>query len=302
MSSITKDIPGRTKSIGEYIFDFVVAFLLLSFCLVIVLPLLHIISASFSDPFELLLGKVGIWPVKPTLSLYRMVFKNPEIWRSYGNTLLYTTLGTAISVFLTLTAAYPLSRKELYGRRWIQLFYIFTMFFSGGMIPSYILVTSILDIDNTIWAIVLPSAMSTYNMIVARNFLEQTVPDEVIESASIDGCNDIRIFRQIVLPISLPIIAVMALFYGVGHWNQWFNAMLYVQQRSLYPLQMILREILLQNDVSNMTGAMNTSDKEMVGAGIKYATMVVSTLPIMLLYPFLQKYFVQGMTIGAVKG
>ena len=213
--------------------------------------------------------------------------------------ILYTVLGTCISVALTACAAYPLSRKDFYGRNLFMGLFVFTMFFTGGMIPTFLIVQR-LNLLNTIWAMVLPTAVSTYNLIIMRTFFESTIPFELVESASLDGCNDIVIFFRIVLPLSGPILAVMVLFYGVGLWNSWFPALLYLKDRAMYPLQMVLREVLIQSDISNMAGS--SGDVEIIGDGLKYATMVVATLPIMCLYPFLQKYFVKGVMIGAVKG
>ena len=260
----------RTKikeSTGERIFTGVIYAILILFCAIIVFPLLHIVSGSFSDPMALLRGEVSFWPKGFTFSMYEKVFKDASIWQGYGNTIVYTVLGTCISVVLTAFAAYPLSRKDFYGRNLFMGVFVFTMFFTGGMIPT---------------------------------FLESTIPFELVESASLDGCNDLVIFFRIVLPLSGPILAVMVLFYGVAQWNSWFPALLYISDRGLYPLQMVLREVLIQSDISNMAGS--SGDVEIIGDGLKYATMVVATLPIMCLYPFLQKYFVKGVMIGAVKG
>lgn len=284
---------------SEIVFSVVVMIILVLFCLVVLLPLIYVVSASFSDPYALMVGDVGLFPVNPMLSMYKRVFQNSEIWGSYLNTIIYTVVGTCISLVLTCSGAYPLSRPDMYGRGPIMMVFTFTMFFSGGMIPSYLLVQR-LNMMNSIWAIVVPSAISTYNLIVMRTFYQQTIPNELVESASLDGYNDLQIFAKIVLPLSAPIIAVMALFYGVAMWNSWFSALLYLRDRAKYPLQMILREILIQNDSSMANAA--TTDNEMIGLGIRYATMVVATLPIMCLYPFLQKYFVKGVMIGAVKG
>lgn len=295
---------GRNKnkireSLGERLYDWVVNIVLVLCCIVIVVPLLHIISGSFSDPMSLLRGEVGLLPKGFTLSMYEKVFKDSSIWRGYGNTILYTVLGTVISVVLTCSAAYPLSRKSFYGRNLFMGIFVFTMFFSGGMIPTYLIVQR-LGMLNTVWAIVLPTAVSTYNMIIMRTFYESNIPQELIEAAAIDGYNDLQSFFRIVIPLSAPIIAVMVLFYGVAQWNSWFTALLYLSDRGMYPLQMVLREVLIQSDISNMAGS--SGDVEIIGDGLKYATMVVATLPIMCLYPFLQKYFVKGVMIGAVKG
>lgn len=298
-SSKTKSNTKIKETLGERVFSWVVITLLVLFCLLIIFPLLHIISGSFSDPMALLRGEVSFFPKGFTLSMYEKVFKDSSIWLGYRNTLLYTVLGTAISVILTMCAAYPLSRKDFYGRNVVTSIFVFTMFFTGGMIPTFLIVQRLHLLD-TIWAMVLPTAVSTYNMIIMRTFFEQTIPFELVESASLDGCNDLGIFFRIVLPLSGPIIAVMVLFYGVSQWNSWFPALLYLRDRGLYPLQMILREVLIESDISNMAGGMG--DVEIIGDGLKYATMVIASLPVMCLYPFLQKYFVKGVMIGAVKG
>lgn len=287
------------ESFGERLYTFVIYALLIVFCLMILIPLLHIISGSFSDPMALLKGEVGLLPKGLTLSMYKTVFKDAEIWQGYWNTIVYTVVGTAISVVLTAFGAYPLSRKDFFGRNVFMGLFAFTMFFTGGMIPTYLLVKQ-LHMLNTMWSLVLPSAVSTYNLIIMRTFFQTSIPGELAESASLDGCNDLGIFFRIVIPLAAPIFAVMVLFYGVAQWNSWFPALLYVSDRSLYPLQMVLREVLIQSDISNMAGS--TGDVEVIGDGLKYATMVVATLPIMCLYPFLQKYFVKGVMIGAVKG
>ena len=287
------------ETTGERVFSLVVGAILVIFCALIVFPLLHIISGSFSDPMALLRGEVSFLPKGFTLSMYEKVFKDASIWRGYGNTVLYTVLGTLISVVLTAFGAYPLSRKDFYGRNVFMGIFVFTMFFNGGMIPTWLIVQR-LGLLDTIWAMVLPTAVSTYNLIIMRTFFQTTIPYELVESASLDGCNDLVIFFRIVLPLSGPIMAVMVLFYGVALWNSWFPALLYLSDRGLYPLQMVLREVLIQGDIGNMSGS--TGDAEIIGDGLKYATMVVATLPVMCLYPFLQKYFVKGVMIGAVKG
>lgn len=295
----TQKSPKVRETFGERAFSAAITVILLLFAAAIVLPLLHIISGSFSDPMSLLRGEIVFLPKKFTLAMYERVFRDSSIWRGYANTILYTVAGTAISVVLTSCAAYPLSRKDFYGRNVFMAIFAFTMIFQGGMIPSFLIVQKLKMIDS-VWAILLPLAISTYNMIVMRTYFENTIPFELVESAQLDGCNDLRLFFRIVLPLSAPIIAVMVLFYGVAQWNSWFPSLLYLRDRNLYPLQMILREVLIESDVSNMAG--NAADVEIIGDGLKYATMVVATLPIMCLYPFLQKYFVKGVMIGALKG
>lgn len=287
------------ESFGERMYTYVVNILLILFCLMILIPLLHIISGSFSNPMKLLRGEVGLLPKGFTLKMYETVFKDSDIWQGYWNTIVYTVVGTLISVALTARGAYPLSRKDCFGRNVFMGLFVFTMFFTGGMIPTYLLVKN-LGMLNSMWALVLPSAVSTYNLIIMRTFFQSSIPGELVESASLDGCNDLGVFFRIVIPLSAPIFAVMVLFYGVAQWNSWFPSLLYISNRSMYPLQMVLREVLIQSDISNMAGS--TGDVEIIGDGLKYATMVVATLPIMCLYPFLQKYFVKGVMIGAVKG
>lgn len=284
---------------GERIFTWTIYGILFLFCALIIFPLLHIISGSFSDPMSLLRGEVSFWPKGFTLTMYEKVFKDSSIWRGYRNTIFYTVMGTAISVAITTCAAYSLSRKDFYGKNIFMGMFVFTMFFNGGMIPTFLIVQR-LNLLNTFWALILPTAVSTYNLIIMRTFFQSTIPFELVESASLDGCTDLGIFFRIVLPLSGPIIAVMVLFYGVGQWNAWFPALLYLRDRALYPLQMVLREVLIESDISNMAGS--SGDVEIIGDGLKYATMVVATVPIMCLYPFLQKYFVKGVMIGAVKG
>jgi len=217
-------------------------------------------------------------------------------------------LGTSINLLVTLPCAYALSREDFYGRRAFTNFMLVTMFLSGGLIPSYLLIRS-LGMLNTVWALVIPGAVSVYNVVVTRTFFQSTIPREMEEAAIVDGCFDFRLFMQIVLPLSTPIIAVMALFYGVGHWNSFFNALIYLSDRSMYPLQMILREILILQDMSSNTVSNVTSEmanmlysKQQLAQVIKYGVMIVSSLPVIIVYPFLQKYFVKGMMVGSIKG
>ncbi len=285
-------------SVGDKIFKTANGLLLIIFCALILYPLLWIVSGSFSDPFALMTGKVHLWPVNPTLRLYKVVFMHPDIWTSYGNTIVYTIVGTFISVALTCLAAYPLSRQEFFGKKFFTAVLMITMFFSGGMIPTFLLVQQLNMLD-TIWAIVLPGSMSVYNTIVMRTFFITTIPKDLEDSAFLDGANDIQFFGKIALPLSKAIMAVMVLFYGVTHWNSWFSAFLYMSSRERYPLQLILREILIQGNTSIAGGG---GDNDLIGEGVKFATMVVATVPIMCLYPFLQKYFTKGVMIGSLKG
>lgn len=288
----------RRKSSSEFIFDFVNNFLLTALVLVTIYPFLYVLFASLSDS-DLLMQKVGILlaPLGFSIKAYISVLNNPMIAIGYGNTFLYMAVGTTINMLMTSLGAYVLSRKDFRIKRIMSLLIIFTMFFSGGMIPTYLVVMQLGMIDK-IWALVLPGAISTMNLLIMRTAFMSISPS-LEESAYIDGANDLVILSRIVLPLSLPTVAVMVLFYGVGHWNSWFSAMIYLRTRTKYPLQLILREVLVLNDVSRMdTGVIPGAA---IGESIKYATIMVATLPILLLYPFLQKYFVKGVMIGAIK-
>ncbi|MBP1043484.1 carbohydrate ABC transporter permease [Vagococcus sp. BWB3-3] len=302
----------NTKTVKETKADkafiaFVYIFLGLAL-LVVLYPLVYIISASISDPQLVNSGQMFLFPKGITFEGYTTIFDNKDIWRGYLNTIFYTVLGTSINLIVTLPAAYALSRIDFFGRKSFMNFLLVTMFISGGMIPSYLLVKNLGMID-TVWAMVIPNAASVYNIVVTRTFFQSTIPREMEEAAIIDGCSDFKLFSKVVLPLSMPIIAVMALFYGVGHWNSYFNALIYLSDKSMYPLQMVLREILVLQDLSsNATSNITASMAEMMYSKqqlvqvIKYGVMIVSTLPVIIVYPFLQKYFVKGMMVGSLKG
>lgn len=266
-------------------------------------PMVYILSASFSASSMVSAGKVWLLPIKPTLYNYQTVFQYKNVFVGYGNTIVYTTVGTLIAVSLSLICAYPLTRVSLPGHRFFALFFLFTMIFHAGMIPNYLLIRD-LGLMNTRWAVILPGALNIYNMIVARSFMQSTIPSELFEASRIDGCDDFMYFFRVVLPLSKPIIAVISLYYAVQYWNSYFSAFLYLVDMKKYPLQLFLREILL---LSNFAG---TEDMEpelqalMRGLGdtLKYAVIVISTVPLMMFYPFAQKYLVKGVMIGAVKG
>lgn len=282
----------------------IVIYILLSIILLLVLyPLIFVISASISDPLTVSRGEMWLFPKDLTFIGYELVFANKEIWTGYANTLLYTFVGTAINLVMTIFAAYPLSRKDFAGRNVITAYIVFTMFFSGGLIPTYLLVKN-LGMINTMWALIIPGAVSVWNIIIMRTFFQTSIPNEIQESASIDGCSNMQTLWRIVLPLSMPIIAVMILFYSVGHWNSYFNALIYLNDRDKYPLQLFLREILIKSQVDQMAGSLDLSVQKhlMEAEAIKYAIVIVANLPVLLLYPFLQKYFVKGMMIGALKG
>lgn len=288
------------KSLGESIFDTTNIIFMLLLSTVTLYPLLYVLFASLSDPTYVLQNRgILLYPQGFSLNAYELVFKNPNISQAYLNTLIYVVAGTSINLFLTCLGAYALSRKNVLWKNPIMFLIVFTMFFEGGLIPMYILVGKLGMLDTRL-ALLIPSAISAYNLIIMRTSF-QAIPDSLEESARIDGANDWVILFRIVIPLSLPVIAVMLLFYGVGHWNSWFSAMIYLQDRSLLPLQMILREILILNDSNSMLTGVSIGDKEQIGETIKYATIIISTVPILFLYPFLQKYFVKGVMIGAIK-
>ncbi len=287
---------------GDRVFDFVLVLITILVVVLILYPLYFVTIASISDPMQIFQGEVILWPKGLNLEAYKRVFQNQDVFTGYKNSLIYTVLGTLITIAITFSAAYPLARKKLYGGSKIMGFFMFTMFFSGGLIPTYMLVKS-LHLYDTLWAVILVDTVSVYNIIVARTFMQNTIPEDIYEAAEMDGCSDIRAFFKIVLPLSAPIIAVLVLFYGVNLWNSYFNGLIYLSDRETYPLQLFLREILLNNMADSMIDSIGIDvSKFMVGESIKYAVIIVSSVPMLILYPFLQKFFVKGVMIGAVKG
>ena len=293
---ITQPRPhGIRVSTSRRVFLVVNTVILLAISFVMLYPVLYVIAASFSEETAILRGDVFLWPVNSHVKAYQKVFQYPLLWRSYGNTLLYTFLGTAINLVLTVLGAWALSQKKMLGRRFFTLMCTFTMFFNGGMIPTFLVIRE-LRLLNTIWAILLPGAVSTYNMILMRTFFMQ-IPQSLVEAAELDGCRDFGVLIRIVLPLSLASLMTIGMFYAVAHWNSYFTAVLYLSKPELYPLQIILRQVVLLNEIVE-----NSSSTENVMAeGIKYATIVVAMLPMLCVYPFVQRYFVQGVMIGSVK-
>ncbi|MEC0204942.1 carbohydrate ABC transporter permease [Paenibacillus lautus] len=289
-----------SKSVSEVLFDSANVILLCLLSIITLYPFLYVLFASISTPAEFVQHRgILLWPKGFSLDSYRMVFENPNIIRSYLNTIFYVVVGTTLNILMTALGAYGLSRKNVMWKGTIMMLIVMTMFFDGGLIPKYLLVKNMGLLD-TYWALIIPSAMTTWNLIIMRTAF-QGVPDALEESARIDGASDWTILFRIIIPLSLPVIAVMVLFYGVWHWNKWFDALIYLRDRNLFPLQLILREILIQNDTSSMMTSVGGGDRMPVGETIKYATIMVATLPILFLYPFLQKYFVKGVMIGAIK-
>ncbi|MBC8544222.1 carbohydrate ABC transporter permease [Bianquea renquensis] len=284
-----------------YAFNYL--FLLLIF-IIVGYPLLIVVSNSLSSPEAVTGGKVWLLPVDFSLEGYQAVFQDKSIVSGFRNSFFYMIVGTAINMVVTTLCAYPLSIKTLPGRRWFMLLFSFTMFFSGGMIPTYLLIYK-LGMINTVWSMILPGAISVWNMILMRTYFMNSVPGDIREAAIIDGCSDFRYLVKILIPLSVPIMAVLVLYYAVGHWNSYFNALLYLRDTDLYPLQMVLRNILIMNNASM---DMLASDPEAMSLRIKmidlvkYSVIVVASLPLVILYPFIQKYFVQGIMVGSLKG
>lgn len=295
----------KRESATDKIFIFFNTIFILFLIAIVVYPLLYIVSASISNPTLVNSGEMWLFPKDITFEGYERVFQNEAIWNGYKNTIIYTISGVIVHLLILLPCAYAVSRKDIPFKKGIMWFFLFTMFFNGGLIPTYLLIKD-LGMINTTWAMILPNALGVWSVIVARAFFQQNVPDELVEAAEIDGATDFYIFFKLVLPLSTPIIAVMALFHGVGLWNQYFNALMYLNDASLYPLQLVLREILILNEMSAdmmMTGQNLESFAEQARIAdiIKYAVMIVSALPLLIVYPFLQKYFVKGVLVGSIK-
>ena len=304
MTEVKKKIKGTAvrKTRFDRIFDGVIYTILGLLTASYLYILIFTVSASFSDPNAVYSGRVVLWPVDFTLQGYERVFQEKMLWIGYRNSIIYMVVGTLISTMLTITGAYALSRKDLPGRNIITGLLVFTMFFSGGIIPLYLIVRSLKLLD-TMWALILPGAISMSNIIIARTFFANNIPTGLLDAARIDGCNNIRFFFRIALPLSKPIIAVIALYYAIGLWNDYFNAMIYIKTRTNYPLQLFLREILISSQTSSaMTG--DVLEQELLAQLqeiIKYTLIVVGSVPLLVIYPFLQKYFVQGVMIGSLK-
>ncbi|MCI9334113.1 MAG: carbohydrate ABC transporter permease [Lachnospiraceae bacterium] len=265
--------------------------------------IVYILSASFSSPAALAAGKVVLWPVDFSVDGYKAVFNYSKVWIGYRNTIFYVIVGTAINVSMTLLCAYPMAQKDLYGGKVIMAYFTFTMIFNGGMIPTYILIKN-LGIMNTIWSLLLPGAMTIYNMIIARTFIRTNIPSELKDAARIDGCDDFHFFFEVVLPLSKAIIAVLILWYAVGHWNSYMDAFLYLRDNNLYPLQIFLKDVLVSGEFSaeDMMDPETAIALQNMKLLLKYSLIVVSVVPLFFFYPFVQKYFVKGVTIGSVKG
>lgn len=268
-------------------------------------PLIFVLSASFSEPSSVITGKVVLWPVNFTVEGYKTILEYAGIWTGYRNTIFYSLIGTTINICLTLPAAYALSRADFKARGFFTAFFSFTMFFNGGLIPTYLVVKDLGLVNNPAVLVIL-GAVSVWNMMITRTFFQGSIPHSLEEAAYLDGCSTTRLFLQIVLPLSTPIIAVLVLFYAVGHWNNYFNALIYLSKAEHYPLQLYLRNVLILEDVSALMGDTEAVQEWLERLerkeAMKFGVVVVSSVPVLVLYPFLQKYFVKGMTIGAIKG
>ena len=271
--------------------------------LIVAYPLYFVVIASVSDPFLVSTGQVWALPREITVEGYERIFTHQEILTGYRNSIMYAVVGTSVNLAITLTAAYALSRSDLVGRNAITFIFAFTMFFSGGIIPLFLLVRS-LGLYNTFWAMIFPTALSVWNMIIARTFFQSTIPKELLDSAKVDGCTDFRFFWSIVLPLSSAIIAVLLIFYAVGHWNAFFNALIFLRSRARFPLQLVLRDILIQHQFTDemMIDDASAEMSAMIAESMKYGVIIVASVPVMILYPFVQKHYVRGIMIGAIKG
>ncbi len=290
-------------SVGDRIFT-TMNYVFLTIILIAVLyPLVYVLSASFSEPAAVTAGEVILWPVRPTLIGYEKIFEHPAIMQGFANSIFYAVVGSTLNVVMTMLAAYPLSRKDLPGRRFLIVLFFFPMLFSGGLIPFFLVIRD-LGLLNTRWALIIPTALSVWNLMITISFIRTSIPEELLEAAQLDGCNDLQYLFRILLPLSGPIIAVLFLFYGVWHWNQYFYALIFLSNKELYPLQLIMREILVFNqlDLSMMSDIQQMAIQQGLKEQLKFTVLVVSSLPVMLIYPLVQRYFVTGITLGSVKG
>lgn len=306
---MVKSAGNNKLSKGDVLFDGINFIILTIVLLSVIYPLYFIIVASFSDPDGIYQGKVWLKPYLFNLEGYKAIFNYKDIWIGYRNSIVYTTVGVIINLICTFTLAYPLSKKRLPGKGVVTFLMVLTLYINGGLIPSYLLVRN-LGLLDTMWSLVLPPAVGVMNVIIIRTFFQSTIPDELFESAVLDGCSHTRYFFQILLPLSGAVIAVMVLFNGVGHWNSYFGAMIYISTKAKYPLQLVLRDILVVVDnTRNVAGtsggdqmAQMQMDAQALRELLKYGLIIVSSLPVLVLYPFLQKYFVKGVMIGSLKG
>ena len=297
--------PHALKSRGDIIFETIVVIILAILTLIILYPLYFVVIASFSDAKLVVAGEVWWYPKGVTLENYMQCFTNGDLMLGYRNAFIILILGTATNLFLTILCAYPLSRHDLWGRNGIMIYCTIPMFFGGGLIPTYLMVTQTLGLKNSWWAVILVAGIATYNMIIMRTFFMTSIPFELQEAAQIDGCTPIGILLRIILPLSIPVICVIGLYYGVNHWNSYFSALVYLPDKNKWPLQLFLRQILVNNDISAVDGGASSDEmarRAMRAETIKYSIVILASVPMLIIYPFVQRYFVKGVMIGSVKG
>ena len=297
--------PHALKSRGDIIFETIVVIILAILTLIILYPLYFVVIASFSHAKLVVAGEVWWYPKGVTLENYMQCFTNGDLMLGYRNAFIILILGTATNLFLTILCAYPLSRHDLWGRNGIMIYCTIPMFFGGGLIPTYLMVTQTLGLKNSWWAVILVAGIATYNMIIMRTFFMTSIPFELQEAAQIDGCTPIGILLRIILPLSIPVICVIGLYYGVNHWNSYFSALVYLPDKNKWPLQLFLRQILVNNDISAVDGGASSDEmarRAMRAETIKYSIVILASIPMLIIYPFVQRYFVKGVMIGSVKG
>jgi multiple sugar transport system permease protein/putative aldouronate transport system permease protein len=293
----------KIRDTGLDLVFIIILYLLLSLILAILLyPLIFVLSASVSDPSAIMAGKVVLFPVGFTLKAYQAVLDYDLIWVGFSNSLFYTVVGTLVNLVVTILAGYALSRKDLVGKNFFMFLFAFTMLFNGGIVPTYLVVND-LGLINSRWALIIPQALSIWNLIITVTYFRTSIPVELLEAAQLDGCSDFQYLARVVLPLSAPIVAVLTLFYAVGHWNEYFSALLYLNEQGLYPLQIMLRNILVQNQIDfTMIDISSYAARQAMRELLKYALIVVASVPVLLIYPFVQRYFIKGIMIGAIKG
>lgn len=297
LKSIRRQVTGK-----DLAFNIVLYAICIIILLIVVYPLYFIVIASFSNPTEVANGKVWLWPSQFTVDGYKEILRHAEIWVGYRNTIFYTVAGTLIGLAVNIPAAYALSRRDLVGRKVITFYFIFTMFFNGGLIPTYFTIRDF-GLYNSFWVMVLPFSVVVYHIIIARTFFDSSLPQGLLDAAQIDGCSNLRFFFQIALPLSKAVLAVIALYTAVAQWNAYFNALVYIKDDGLKPLQLIIRNILITNQSIVGTGdGLAVQEARRLSELMKYAVIIVTTVPIMCVYPFVQKYFSKGVMIGAIKG
>lgn len=293
------------KSYSDTIFDVVNLGVMCLLLIIFIWPMWFVLIASFSDPNQLWLGNVIFWPKGFTLEAYEKLLEYTDIWIGYKNTILYTVVGTLVNLILTVTLAYPLSRKDFLPRKFIMIMLVITMYFSGGLIPTYLVVKN-LGMVNSFWAMIIPGAISTYNVLVVRTYFVNSIPNELHEAAKLDGANNIQFFGKIALPLAKPVVAVVGLYYAVGHWNDYYTALIYLYDKEKFPLTCFLKNLIIDTSTA-MQGSFGSSASEMesmirLAQSLKYSTIIVAVIPMLIVYPFVQKFFVKGVMIGSIKG